>query len=293
MIREKRIISGKLLEANFYPIFENGRRMPRGPKIKRSTAAQEKYNRQKAVKKAIRDINANFDTDDLFIHPTYAQKNAPQSEAEAERDIRNFIRRIKTKRQSEQKRLQALVRQYPDNEEYKKRLKVLKKEFRFYYRTERTDYKSGPYAGMVNWHFHMFITGGIDRDTIEEMWADRINADRFRPDKFGPESAARYASKPDEKDAERVKLHHSRNLVAPKEPKPKDGQISKRSVENMALKHSEDRAYWERRYPGYTFIRCFPQYNEYNGHWYVTALLYKYGDAKAPPDWNIGEWNDE
>ncbi len=291
MQREKKIISGKLLEVSFYPVYPCGRAVPRRPKEKVSTTAQAKYNRTKAVKKAIRDINANFDTDDLFVTPTYFPENAPQTEEQAERDIRNFIRRIKTKRQAELKRLTGLCKAYPENKDYKKQLKVLQKPFRFYYRTERTCYKSGNKAGKSNWHFHLFITGGIDRDTIEDMWPYRINADRFRPDKFGAEAAARYAAKPAEKDNERVKLHHSRNLAEPKTPPPKDGQISKRGVEKLATQRIEDRAYWEKRYPGYKFLRCFARYNEYNGNWYVTTLMYRYDHD--PPEWTISEWLEE
>ena len=199
MQREQRIISGKLLEANFYPIFSDGRRMPRGPKIKKSTAAQERYNRQKSVKRAIRDINTNFDTDDLFLHPTYAPADAPRTKEEAKRNIDNFRRRIETKRISELKRFEKLLSFDPQNKEYRKRIRILKKPFRWYYRLEQVTYKSGPYAGKTNYHYHLFITGGIDRDTIEDMWPYRINADRFRPDKFGAEAAARYATKPSEK----------------------------------------------------------------------------------------------
>lgn len=294
MQREQRIISGKLLEANFYPIFADGRRMPRGPKLKKSTAAQEKYNRQKSVKRAIRDINTNFDTDDLFIHPTYAPADAPRTKEEAKRNIDNYRRRIETKRISELKRFEKLLSADPQNKEYRKRIRILKKPFRWYYRLEEVNYKSGPYAGRVNYHYHFFVTGGIDRDTIEDMWPYRINADRFRPDKFGAEAAARYATKPSEKENERVEIHHSRNLKKPRELKPKDGQISRRGVEKLARTRKEDKQYWENRYPGYTFIRCFPRYNEYNGHWYVTVLMYRYENEKAsPPEWTISEWLDE
>ena len=51
MNREKRTYSGKLLDVDFYPVFSDGRRMPsRKPKTKPSTAEQEKYNRNKAVR---------------------------------------------------------------------------------------------------------------------------------------------------------------------------------------------------------------------------------------------------
>ena len=43
MQREKRTVSGRLLEADFFPVFRSGRAMPtRAPKEKQSSAAQAK-----------------------------------------------------------------------------------------------------------------------------------------------------------------------------------------------------------------------------------------------------------
>lgn len=293
MQREKKTISGPLLEADFYPIYSDGRQISRGPKVKKSTVAQQKYNRAKAKKKAVRDINANFDKDDLLITVTYDAASAPQTEEEAERNMINFRRRIKDKRISELKRYKKLYKEDP-KPEYKKIIKVLEKPFKFYYRTERTDYKSGKYAGRCNWHYHLFITGGLDRDTVEDMWPYMINADRFRPDKFGPEAAAKYAAKPAEQDNEKIKIHHSRNLTPSVVPKPKDGRITKRGVEMLCKIHSEDREYWEKRYKGYRFIRSFPRFNNYNGNWYLTVIMYKIENTKLKAsDFNFDGWTDD
>ena len=66
--REKRTYSGKLLDVDFYPVFEDGRRIPsRAPKGKRSSQEQERYNKKKAVKDFVRLINTNFDNQDYFL----------------------------------------------------------------------------------------------------------------------------------------------------------------------------------------------------------------------------------
>ena len=105
-IRNKKTISGKMLEVDYYPIFDDGRRVPtRAPKTKPSTEAQEKYNRAKAKKKIVRLVNANFDNTDFFVHPTYEDFQAPQTEEQARKDIVNYLRRIKTKRKSELKKV--------------------------------------------------------------------------------------------------------------------------------------------------------------------------------------------
>ena len=67
MNREKRTYAGKLFTADFYPIFSDGRRIPsRAPKTKRSTAEQEKYNHNKAVRNIVERVNANFDERDYY-----------------------------------------------------------------------------------------------------------------------------------------------------------------------------------------------------------------------------------
>ena len=123
MQREKRTYSGPLLEADFYPVFSDGRSVPvRAPKTKPSTAEQEKYNRTIATKKFIRLVNANFDGTDYLMHPTYSPELAPQDEETARRDLINYFRRVRTKRASEAKRLkrrlasaEAAAAEMPEN----------------------------------------------------------------------------------------------------------------------------------------------------------------------------------
>ena len=133
------------------------------------------------------------------------------------------------------------------------------------------------------------MTGGIDRDTLEQMWTHgaRTNADRFQPDKFGPEAAAKYIAKAPQGAKS---FCASRNLKKPEVLKPRDGRISKNGLEKLATQRAEDREYWERKYKGYRFLRCYSRFNEYNGNWYVSVVMYK--DSNAPP-WNAEEWIDD
>lgn len=301
MQREKKTYSGPLLETDFYPIFEDGRRIPtRPPKTKVSTEAQKKYNRTQATKKLIRLVNVNFDSTDYLMHPTYSPENAPQTEGEARRDIINYLRRVKTKRASELKRLrkdliaaEEAVTKIPENEylsssvgKLKKQIKKLESPFKYIYVIEKQTYKSGIYMGRTNWHFHLFLTGGIDNRTLEEMWTNgvRANCNNYQPNKFGPEAAARYMSK-DPQGAKR--FSYSRNLMCPIE-KRKDGKISKRTVESMATLRIDDRDFWEKRYRGYRFVRCYSRFNKYNGYWYVSVIMYK-ADREVP-QWKENEW---
>ena len=297
MIREKNTKSGRLFEVDFYPVWDDGRKMPvRASKTKRSTEEQQKYNNRQAEKKLIRLINANFDESDIIMHPTYSPENAPTSEEAARKDVINYLRRVKTRRASELKKIKKALDAMPFIPELKEQRdaliaakKKLEQPFKYIYVIERVTYKRGEYAGTDNWHMHMFISGGLDRDVLEEMWPNgiRTNADKFQPNKYGPEAIAKYMCKDPQG---RKRFCQSRNLDKPK-VKNKDGKVSPGRVARMAGMRADDAAYWERRYKGYRFLRCYNRFNEYNGYWYVSVVMYK-TDADAPR-WDYDEWLDE
>lgn len=290
---EKKTLSGKLLEADFYPVWENGSKMPAKPKgTKPSSEAQKKYNFNMAVKRATRLINANFDNEDLLITYTYNQRFAPLTLDGASRDIENYKRRVKTKRAAELKRIEKLLKTDPENKKYRALLKKLKAPFKYYYTIEEVTYKTGALKGKKNYHVHLFMTGGIDRDTAELLWGEgmRVNARRFQPENFGPEAAARYICKD---LGGKNRARHSQHLTEP-ETKKKSGHITQRAVELMAKQRIDDKDYWERRYKGYRFLRCFARFNKYNGHWYVSVVMYKADKGSILPDWKIegDDWSD-
>lgn len=291
---EKKTISGNLLDVDFYPVWENGSKMPIRPSgCKPSSEAQKKYNNNKAIKNAVRQINANFISGDILMALTYDQNFAPQDFEGAARDLSNYIRRIKTKIASEKSRIKKLLKTDPANELLKKQLKNLNRPFKWYCTIEEVTYKSGSKCGQKNYHMHLFMTANIDRDTAESIWHKgvRVNAMRFKPECFGPEAAARYISKDPQG---RKRFRHSKNLDKPV-TKKKNGGVTPRTVELMAKQRVDDKEYWERRYKGYRFVRCFARFNKYNSHWYVTVIMYKADPDSVLPDWsfNEDEWTDE
>ncbi len=304
---EKHTKSGKLLEVDFYPVWADGRKMPtRSPKTKPSSKAKEKYNKNQALKNFVRMICANFDNTDYLLHITYIPALAPQTEEEARRDITNYYRRVKRKRESKLKELEKKLKSAkgalsntPDNIflqesifDLKKQIKKLKSPFKFAYTIEEQIYKTGIHKGKSNWHFHIFATGGLPDTTLENMWGKglRCNCDNYQPEKFGPETAAKYLMK----DPRGVKKYaHSKNMDKPIEVYKKAGSVSRSQVERMARLRNDDAEYWERKYKGYRFIRCFPRFNEYNGNWYVSVIMYRASDCEEIPKWNMQKWFDE
>lgn len=292
MQREKIISSGNLLEADFYPIFSDGRRLPtRAPKTKRTSEEQKRYNRKLAVRGFVRRINANFDSGDIFLHVTFSPDNAPESAEAADRELYNYVRRIRTRRASELKITRALLEASPNDARLLQKLGKLSEPFRYCGVMEEQRYKSGSCKGRISWHYHIFMTGGLERDVLEGMWrlGARVNADRYRPERFGPETAARYCAK---EPCGKKRFRCSRNLKSPTVLKPRDGRISAKGVERLATRRRDDREYWENRYKGYRFVRCFSRFNPYNGYWYVSVVMYRATGGDVYPPWEA-EYRDE
>lgn len=305
MQREKRTISGRLLECDFFPIFENGAKVPtRRKKEKISSAAQQKYNELQATKKVVRLVNCNFDDSDYFMTVTYAAENAPESEEQARKNIVNYLRRIKTKRKAEAKKAAKIADAYQNalqkdsgnsalqaaSAAAAEKAERLAKPMKYIYCIERRTYKTGERKGKDNWHYHLFVSGGLDAAEMERAWTAgaRCNCARYQPQTFGLEAAAKYLCKDPQG---RKRFACSKNLDRPITLPPKDGKVTAGTVAKMATQRIDDAVYWERRYKGYRFVRCFARMNPFNGHWYVSVVMYR--TESEPPAWSGSEWLTE
>lgn len=301
MIKEKITKAGKLLNTDFYPCFDNGRKIStKLPKSQGTTEAQKKYNDNKALKELIYIINENFDNTDNILTLTFKPENAPKDEEELRRLVNNYFRRLKRLRKKELERVTKLLKALPDDEIFDSQRKELETKkakleepFKSVYTKEQVEYQRGPYKGCKNYHPHIFITGGIDRDKLEELWpfGTRCNADRFQPERFGPETMAKYMMK-DPKGFRRFSC--SRNISRTyKKPRAKDARFSAGHLAKLSQERCDDKQYWEKKYPGYSFVRSFPRFNDYNGHWYLTVVMYAAGDGPVPK-WDMDNWaNDD
>ncbi|MCM1115690.1 MAG: hypothetical protein NC397_09360 [Clostridium sp.] len=256
-IREQKIKSGEIMEINFFPVHESGRRVSeRAPKTRPSSEKQKKANKKNAMMHLFRLVHANFDNRDFWCHFTYRPENAPKNRDEAFNDFYNYIKK---------------VRRY--------RRKHGLGEMIYICVPEEETYKTGKYAGKTNYHFHFWMTGrGLSRDMAEDMWTprgqknNRVEADRFMPERFGYEAAVKYVQKA---PVGAKRYYPSKNLKKPEYPKPIDGKTSRLDVERMAKIHTGDRAYWENRYEEYEYVTDKPKYNKYNGYWYTSVIMVK------------------
>lgn len=299
MINEKRTVSGKLLEIDIYPVWKNGHRVPeKMPAL--SLPEQIKYNHRQCEKKLIRLVNVNFDSEDIIMHPTYSPENAPLDEEKARRDLKNYLSRIKRKRISELKKVIKLLDELPNTQTFetlRQKLTAQKKKleapFKYIYVIETVIYQRGPYKGLENFHFHLFVTGGLDRTVYEDMWKGgiRTNADRFQPKKYGPEAIAKYMAKSHRAGSKAYVC--SRNIEDP-DKEIKKTRLKPGGLERLAKQRADDKEYWEKRYKGYKnqeyrLLKTYPRYNKYNGHWYLTVIMYA-DSTDGMPDWKYDEW---
>lgn len=234
--REKKIYSGDYLEVEIYPITLEEKKAPRKKKEKMTAPKQRNLNDKNSKKHLIRLVNTNFSDDDLALHLTYENKYLPKSEEDARKDVNNLLRRIKYHRK-------------------KKGLEDLKYIAVIEYKEQKENQKA------VRIHHHLVISGGIDRDIVENLWIKgRANADRLKADEYGYEGLARYITK-DPKGNRR--WTQSKNLKQPT-VRVNDNKYSKRKVEKIS-KAPEDNTLFEKVYKGFVFNECKAVVNDYTG----------------------------
>lgn len=238
--REKRYYCGEYLDVYIFPVFETGRRASgRGKKRKPTSSAQKKLNQRHREQKLARLLHSNFTPDDLELNLSYTVQ--PESDEEAARLLRNYIRRIQRLRK-------------------KRGLPPLK-----YIAVTERGKKGGRY------HHHITISGGIDRDELESLWGlGYANSRRLQFTENGLAGLAHYITK---SPVGSKAWNASKNLVDP-EPKTRDGHISARRARELARDTTDNREF-EKLYPGYLLADAGAFHNDVNGGVYLAARYYR------------------
>lgn len=240
-IREKKIYCGeKYMEVDIYPYMTF--RKPKGQrskKVKESIPVQKNLNDKNAKRKFVQLAETNFGDEDLALHLTYSNEFLPNSIEEMEREITNFLRRLKRLR----KKLELEDLKY-----------ILVTSY-----TTQEDEEEGVQS--VRPHHHLLINKGVDRDTVEDLWRKKrkkgekkgkrigiANCQRLQYNEIdGITSISTYFAR---NLTQKRKWTCSQNLKRP-ESRTNDARYSKRKIEKFAKSYF-DREFWEKQYPGWS-----------------------------------------
>ena len=250
LYRTSTVTAGQTREIDIYPIWDNQKTASRAKQEKaKHREAQHRVDRRNAQKKLRRIINANFGPGDILITNTYTPGQDPKSEEAAQRNMQNYLRRIKALRK-------------------KMGLPALK----YVYVTEVTHSE----ARGTRYHHHMIMSGGIDRETLESMWrGGHSNSRTARPDRDWLGGFAHYMTKAKKTQDKATKRgwNCSKNLVRPQATHA-DHKVSIRKAQRIARQmEDEGRKILEKQNPGYTLTELAVKHSQYAPGVYIYARM--------------------
>lgn len=240
--REKTYKCGDYKEVYVYPVYaETTKGGARRRKAKPTCEAQAKLNKRISENNLIRLLNANFTKKDIAFDLTYKKGKEPTDKKQAEKDVANFLRRLKRYRK-------------------KQGLSELK-----YIGVIERGVKSGRY------HHHLVISGGVDINTLATMWGKGYTkAQPLQFDETGLIGKGKYLVK---QSLSFRSFNASRNLVRP-QPTSRDGRISQKKAFDMCM-DIYNKEVFEKMYEGYALAEAKSFYNEVNGGIYLEIRLYQ------------------
>lgn len=244
--REKKYICGDYIDIQIFPVHPISR--SRKERRRPTKAVQEKLNAKNARRQLLRTVRANFKNGDIFMTLTYTEKNITDNIEKAKRDIQNFFRRMK--------------RLYKKSE----------KELKYVWIMERAK-KTGRI------HFHIFCSGGVDRDAIEKTWGlGWANSRSLVFDETGLSGLVYYVTKD-------MPLMYRRWSCSKNMKKPVERQNDSRISASKAKKLHDTVEYidnFKKEYPQYDkllkeyeIMDITAQHNNINGDYYLFVQLYK------------------
>lgn len=239
--RTRTIKAGPRLEVEIYPIFgreDTGR--ARAARQNVTPDAVQRLNEERSKRKLVQLADANFTDQDIHLTLTYRQ--APKYD-QAQKDVKNFLRAVKRKR--EQRGMSPLKYIYTiEGDDDGKRERI---------------------------HIHMLMSGGIDRQELEAIWAKGYaNADRLQPNENGLEAIARYITK---QQKNRRKWCRSRNLKQPKQ-RTSDSKVSNARVKRIAMNFPNNaKEIMERLYPDYMHVNTVLRFSDIVDGAYIRCVM--------------------
>ena len=240
LYREVLYRCGQYIQGFVYPVFQKQR--SRGPRRQPTSEAQKKLNDLHAEQKLVRLINTNFTDEDIRLDLTYNDEHLPQSVEDAQREVQNFLRRLKN---------------------YRKRHNL--PELKYVWVTE-----VGSQSGRI--HHHCIMSGGVDVSRLSKMWGRGYTTVKplVLDVETGATAIAKYLIK---RPVAYKRWNASKNLKQP-EVITRDGQISRKTVEEWEKLKFDAHAEIEKRY-GYKLANIQAFYNDRNTGCYLWINGYK------------------
>ena len=274
--RTKTVKAGPMAYVECYPVWEakEARSAKSEAKMERHRRAQERLNEKNAEKKLVRLVNENFGAGDLILTMEYAAGRGPEDEAQAMRDVQNYLRRIKAVRE-------------------KRGLEPMK----YVYVVEETN--SAQYGR--RFHHHVIMSGGISREEAEAKWIQKhggfCNARMAQPNEKHMTGIACYMvrnkkgrrmerdGKNPQARAMRRRWNCSKNLRDPDEhATTADKKISVRKAGRIAEtmeNFANAREVLEKLYPGYELLEVSARRSKWTTGVYIYAEMRK-KDERPP-----------
>lgn len=243
-VRNVKYFCGKrYFETDLFEVTDMGKRgkKMREKKVNLSSPDQVRRNKKKALRTFCQKVKTNFTRDDVYLTLTYDTLHKRDNVKDAKKDFHNFIKRVNRRR-------------------------------------KKAGLPSAKYMGAIerkgtNIHFHLIISGGLDRNELEDVWGNGLsNASRLRIDDAElMQRLCQYIMK-EARDKEKFENTYicSRNLENPKVTKT-DWAFTHRKLEELAGQ-TDCRDVWEKLYPGYEFIEASSTFNELTG-WHITVKM--------------------
>lgn len=250
--RRRTTVSGPRIDAEVFPVFGRAQRGElRRAKSQATREAQKRANDERSRLHLIQLVEANFTEKDISI--TLSYEGQPPEPARVDKDIRNFLARVK-----------------------RARAKAGLPDLKYIYSIGGDEMPSAGYSGKRP-HVHMIMSGGIGRDQLEKIWGKGIaNADRLQPRSDGLGGIAVYLTKQKQDRPEKPgarKWRGSRNLKQPVR-RSRDARMPNSRVRRIAYDFRNEAAgVMEKLYPGYRLQDCQVRYSDIVDGVYIRCVL--------------------
>ncbi len=253
--REKKTTCGNgvCIDLEFFKVSTKQAKKARAKKFNASTESQVRLNEKNAVRHFDRLLFANFtEKRGWFYTLTYSEGHEPETKKQGERDLDNFIRRLRYF--------------------YRDRLD----EFKYIAVTETKD-KDGE---AVRCHQHAVLPWFVTPEVVESLWGITVDKNFVS---FGFVVGSRLNIHAD--NIQRLRIYitktqsgqrrwkQSKNLTMPKVHAPTD-KAGGGKLEELARGLCFDKQYWSERYPGY-YLAQDPEviYSDISGYNVFVRLL--------------------